>query len=431
MTISMSVLALVLAFAGLDAKSPCTAYSDASSVFVGVVIGETSVPSPDPGPDGMRSRSMPRPIRIVTLRVEATLFGPASTAVRLVDGDRFGMMKLTVGQRFLVYAASRPGNRLPADADRIRAVPIADAAEDLAYLQATTPDRAAFVSGRVSRLDFDTPREKLVEWPVADVEVVLERDGKQFAARTAADGTFILPAVPAGRYRIRSNPATDTSNLVDNELTVPERGCASAQLTILPHASVAGRLVDSAGAPVVGVDVMIVPAGRSAISGNYWVRTTDEVGSFRFDAMPPGRYNVGADIVARAYGPGTYGPHFFPGVADRDKAGTIVVGTEGTVDAGRLVVPAAPPTRGVWGRVSSRSALPDRTSVLVRNVRAVDGYARQVDVKDGGAFEFDALLGETYVIEARGGGLSSRTVRVRVDGHVEGVEIFLDRPMVK
>lgn len=154
------------------------------------------------------------------------------------------------------------------------------------------------------------------------------------------------------------------------------------------------------------------------------MRRTGADGTFSIDHVPPGRYVVGVEIATPAYGPGERGPVYFPSSRDAAGARAYELAAGKPVDLGRLVVPDPPPTRGVEGRVLLPDGFTGRARLEVRHARALEGDSRWVEVESSGAFRFEALDGQPYVLEAEAGGRRGRA-EIRVDGHVEGVRIEL------
>ncbi len=104
------------------------------------------------------------------------------------------------------------------------------------------------------------------------------------------------PALPATDVSKRTEPAGAGRPAVDADLRwrrieALRRGLRPA----LPELDLAGRVVDSAGAPVAGAEVVLAQPRRVARSG--------DDGRFLFQRLPPGDYTVDARHGARVGGP--------------------------------------------------------------------------------------------------------------------------------
>jgi hypothetical protein len=135
---------------------------------------------------------------------------------------------------------------------------------------------------------------------------------------------------------------------------------ASAQ-SVKDMGQVTGRVLNSAGSPAVGIEVVVIaaadarvlPAGHLALGPNAVVVRTDAAGQYRMPNVSSGSYHVAAGVLTKC-GPGgscavgqwIRQPTFFPGVAGLAAAKPVVV-TSGNVTADfRLANPQTPPAPG-------------------------------------------------------------------------------------
>ncbi len=106
-------------------------------------------------------------------------------------------------------------------------------------------------------------------------------------ARTQADGTFLLQAVPPGKLSLRARKGDSSSGVEVVELDVDE-GLRGVRLQIEQGVMLAGNVIDEAGRPVWGAQGMVAPAPREMfqlLDGATFVTARDG----RFEVrLPPG-----------------------------------------------------------------------------------------------------------------------------------------------
>jgi len=139
-----------------------------------------------------------------------------------------------------------------------------------------------YVRGRVLDPDGD---------PAPETHVVGRPDAGAGAFRTksADEGRFALGPLLPGGYTLVASPVRASSAPVR-----AEAGDTDVVLRLAVGESLAGRVVGFAGEPVVGAQVVVVPALRM---GPVRATTTGPDGSFRFAGVGPGTYAIvaGAD----------------------------------------------------------------------------------------------------------------------------------------
>lgn len=173
----------------------------------------------------------------------------------------------------------------------------------------------------------------MAEWPAWSVAAT---------TTTAADGSWQVEDLPAGRYRVRLFdgagrfartwwPAQDAYKRAD-PLVVMVAGetTADATVAVAASSSLTGRVTDEAtGTPLAGVLVHMFSNG-AYVAGT----VTGPAGYYQLHALPAGDYQVRfVDPTPRAYQ-----SVWYPGVPDHPSAGTI------TLAAGTTVVGATLPT---------------------------------------------------------------------------------------
>jgi hypothetical protein len=176
----------------------------------------------------------------------------------------------------------------------------------------TTAAQASSLQGRV------------VKWgttePIAKATVELRRveagGPPPYVETTAADGTFVFGAVPAGQYRIVATrpgyvPAEYGQrwpNGAGTPLTLPPgQTVSNVPIPMLLTAAVSGRVRDGSGQPIGGVEVEALKAtyrdGRRELK-RVDTAVTDDRGEYRLFWLAPGRYyltarhpNLGAGMM--------------------------------------------------------------------------------------------------------------------------------------
>jgi hypothetical protein len=225
-------------------------------------------------------------------------------------------------------------------------VPITVTNEDIERLSIPLSP-TAFVTGRVAS-DFGS-------LSMQSMKVMLVRSSNEIEQEiegyTAADGTFTIPEVGPGEYDVfvERLPAGDyirtirvggrdvlSSGLRPNSDTRLEISLSSMAATL------DGRVMDRAGEPLPGAQVVLVPEpGFRRRTDRYIVGFSDASGSFQLTGIPPGRYTAYAfeQIEPGAYYAFAYNPPLTQRFADR--AASINVNEVKTTSIELKVIPVA------------------------------------------------------------------------------------------
>ena len=169
----------------------------------------------------------------------------------------------------------------------------------LSFTEGTT------INGRVTFKGTGTPPDPTrLRVSIASLPAVPETGPFPISATPAADGTFVLRAVPAGKYRIAMAPAagwvlqtaaSGATEVLDNPLEVVAGQDVSLSLTMTDRVTeITGTLLDQLGRPAPEYSVVVFSADRShwgtaprRISGLVKLATD---GSYRVSGLPPGNY---------------------------------------------------------------------------------------------------------------------------------------------
>ena len=128
--------------------------------------------------------------------------------------------------------------------------------------------------------------------PIADavIRTFVERTGDEVEGRSAPDGSFVLPGLEQGTYRI----AAEAVGYASEEQTGDTDG-RPLELVLSPAGVITGRVVDDRGQPVDAFHVTADPGGdfssaRPAVDVS---ESGSDDGRFRLADVPAGRYELG------------------------------------------------------------------------------------------------------------------------------------------
>jgi hypothetical protein len=314
---------------------PCQATWTADVIFTGTVKSMTTIDNDRLG--------APYESKLVTIDADRGFVQAAPGPIEVVTGTGGGDCgyPFKVGQQYLLYASKTPSGRLSASiCSRTR--PIADAQEDLRYL--TTMGKSGSgvrVYGRINELKQDPAEAETVDYgPVEGLTVSIR--GATFArdVLTNADGRFEFPNLPVGKASLTIIlPFGYQPSPIESDLELKDtRACRELDLSIRQVARASGRVVDSAGRPLAGVDVEAVAAELAGFDppSYHYPAKTDERGAFEFDYLPPGSYVFGVNLTKSLYGRPRGKSVFLPGTAVAKEATVIELKPGDTKEVGTL-----------------------------------------------------------------------------------------------
>ena len=172
---------------------------------------------------------------------------------------------------------------------------------------AITLSRGVAVRGRVSfEPGAPAPRFTSLTLSPADSQSLMD-DGNTALGRVAPDGTFSIDGVPPGRYVVRTtldqsvpwrlaSATWRDTDIADVPITIAYESVDGVAVTLTREQSVLrGRVIDAAGGPANGIDVVLFPADpalRVRNSRRVGTAHTSVSGEYEIRGLPPGAYAV-------------------------------------------------------------------------------------------------------------------------------------------
>lgn len=304
-------------------------------------------------------------------------------SLRRVRLGRAGSLALTVG--LLLTAADRPSSLLarqrtaPEATGSIGGVVRDESGRGIGFAQVT--------------LSSDRTRR----------EAVADRSGT-FAFKGLAAGSYLLSASAPGFFDAVSLPQGLIDSFDAGRIVLePGESIDDIEVVLQRPEAIAGRVVDTAGWPVVGASVAALRSvyvdGRRVPAFAQTARTDDR-GAFRLAGLPLGDYRVwidGSDVIApseagrrRVYGSGLCGPpaadrevHLDPGSQPADLSCVLSPVATAAV-AGAILPPPAAPAGGLTIRLSPAETAGVGLSAAIRTtVTGADGTFAFENVSTG------------------------------------------------
>lgn len=377
---------------------PCEAFWSTDVVFSGLVSEVATVASKDPKEQWDRRR--------VRFTVEERLRGieePKAEVWTGMGGGDCGYA-FTVGERYLVYAYRNKETGRLGTGICSRTRPVADAAEDLAYIHSlASAEPGGTISGVISLMRHSAdPERRYDTTPMEGVRVDAEGRSTRRTAVTDVQGRFVLAGLPEGEYRVVARFA---SGLVPDEgrtVTVHDRGCAEIPLSTTPDGRVRGRVLDADGKPLASVRVDLVPVDAVGYAPGSGMAFTEDDGTFSFEQPPPGRYVLGVNVNDVPTLDRPFRPTYYPDAADKADAAVLVVDEGKALDGYELRMPAPLAERTIEGAVT----WPDGRPVADASVMLTDSSLPEVGTQFSamtdaeGRFSIKALRDRDYLVWA-------------------------------
>jgi hypothetical protein len=313
-----TVLVLLLANSDANAcwcaerRPVCEAYGTADTVFVGTVISVNDSPNPiDDARVGYK------------FSVEQVYAGVPGATVEVLTGRGSGDcgFSFQAGERYLVYAY-RNENRLTTSICT-RTKLFDRATEDLAFLGTLTSVASGVtLYGEIRRDDVQG------DFNFTDASITIVADKQRKELRPDAQGNFRVDGLsPDKIFLTLKLPEQFTTSQGEREVTVTDRGCAKVDWYVKDNGRISGRVVNTDGLPVAGIQVTLEDASNREL-GPINFESSDANGQFLFAGVSAGRYLLSVNRTGhpdRRNPANAYAPSFYPGVTDGKEARVITL----------------------------------------------------------------------------------------------------------
>jgi hypothetical protein len=287
--------------------SSCQRFASAEAVFVADVI------------DVAEGATGPKRARMRVLR---TYKGTAKTGDELTVTMPRGSsascsLDVYAGARYVIHAGARADGYSTSLCQGSYGLKKDDPLPDL-------PPPGGQVTGLIYRFRVGAPTGE-ERAPIAGALVwVVTPDGR-IEVRTDAEGRFKMTGVPLGPRKVRSDVAP--GERVEEHIDLQFEGdCAEVYGIPAPTGRLIGAVLDSAGKPIAGAQVSVLPAASASEYGQG--AETGPSGSFSISGVKPGSYHVSVGAFGAPSSRFPYVPVYHPGVTDRQAAQVVAIGTD-------------------------------------------------------------------------------------------------------
>jgi hypothetical protein len=295
----------------------------------------------------------------------------------------------------------------------------------LSLSQAAPPVAAGRIAGRVTAEGANTP--------IAGARIMLMPSGQPMGpmgmppmAVTDANGRFVLEGVAAGEYHINVQragfaPIWDPAQPPPTITVAAGQSLTNLDFRLTKGGAITGRLVDANGEPLAEVSIMAMRRPPSSAAAGLFPapvqggQITNDIGEFRIAGLAPGEYVVAAmPGGVSPFGGMNVGPApasaarsaaattYYPGTADPDTAGTIVI-TPGAEIGNIVFALQTVPAFSVAGIVVDEAGRPVAQAMvmLMGDPRSgMFGPAGTAQSQDDGRFVIGGVPAGTYQVTA-------------------------------
>jgi hypothetical protein len=407
-------------------SQPCVAFGQVEVVFVGTVTKIVS-----------QSMSL-QPGRRVTFDVVERFKG-ADSAILDVDtglggGDCGWPFKN--GETYLVYAYRSPSSHRLETGICMRTSPINRADEDLAYLRSLVslgPKGRVF--GYVASQRPHRGEKYSGSGAVTGVSVWLRSDSGRQKAVTDSHGEYSFDGIQPGSYTISAEMPRKLGGGEPREISVERQACVYMPFYAVELGSIAGRILDALGKPVVHTWVELLRADDhkfTTVEDGF----TDEDGRYQIKGIPAGAYFVG---VSLRHSPSAtiglwhpYERNYYPSTENVMTARSLNVASAEAISDVTWRVGAPLGRRTIKGVVIGPDGKPASPVFVELKVEGYDENAALAQTRKDGTFTFDALTKLRYIVQAssgwRQGSEPWHSHAMAIPGDDAPFTIKLDRP---
>lgn len=389
--------------------APCQEYWKTDTIFTGTMVGSAKVTVSD-GDDKTAIYEQ----RLVRFAVVESFRGAPTAQAEVVTGWGGGDCGYGFrnGETYLVYAHrdEKDGRLYTSICTRTR--PLAQAAEDLAYIRGlATADASAVIFGQVRKRNYEWEEGEDIFQPVGPAELTIEGAETQIKARTDAQGNYRLAGLAPGAYKVKlklpeglTDDGMTGGSTVEGRVEVVERGCAQADFYLESDTRISGRVIDAVGQPAASVPVEVRGAPSDPRNINTFLRAqTDAQGRFEFKTVPPGDYLLGVRLLSSSGDEvPPYPRTYYPGVGAKAQAGIVSVKEGAHRCDVELVLPPRLAEYGVEGFVVWADGRPaPGVSIYLALQEEGDLVAlRSLRADERGRFTLKVYQGLTYNVSA-------------------------------
>jgi hypothetical protein len=427
-----------------EAGPVCSEYWKTDIVFVGRVT-ELYQPEIAQGENWA-------PAKIARFSVEEVFRGAVGKEIEIaasirrsgnmaLSSDSLGYNSFDKNQRYLVYAYRSTADRWVWASGCSRTRPLSEAAEDINYIRGLkTAKPGGTILGFVRRQG---------EWieddrsgPLSGVKVTAHGKNGRFHSVTDSRGEYRIDGLNLGRYKVSF---VVPSNLVTSsepgwkfrEVAVQQdRGCVETNFLAYADGAISGKVTDTDGRLIPGVNVDIVAAGvpEEEQQVRRWLSKTDVNGRYEIRHIPPGKYFVGINI-ADVWGVG-YEASYYPGVTDPKDAKVFSFAEGQKYRNYDFVVPTVTARRTISG-VARLTNTKNAAGALVALESSVDGKPRwDLAVKTDAEGRFSITEHDSYIIRVHVSHIGSDGKKKHAEpvwlekriGVIEPFEIWVQSP---
>lgn len=153
---------------------------------------------------------------------------------------------------------------------------------------------AKSISGRALFTDGKPAAGAWIDFRLADTDEHARPPGGSEGGQADANGEFTIRCLPSGRYRLVGRVGDDQ---IESEPVIVPAGAANVELRFATAVALGGVVRFEDGSPAVGVSVSPWPADEAGQRRGFRMRSarTAADGTFRFDDLLPGTYNLVVD----------------------------------------------------------------------------------------------------------------------------------------
>jgi hypothetical protein len=327
--------------------SVCQAYNSAQSIFVGTVtkVEDVAVLRTMRGIDAFDLKSKEIVSTIsgwkLYVKVEKTYKGEPQSEILLARENTSCGGKFEVGSKLLLYAYFNKDLGMWEIPPCNRNVYVSEARDDLMFLGALPGSLGRTrIAGELSRYE-DTPEKGFARTgALVAAKVEIAGNGRKIELRTDQNGIYELYDLPSGEYTITpeippnlkirfpmvvgSAPLSVNRPDRQNSVTISlkEKSCVGVDFTFNANNRISGKVIGSAGVPLKGVCIDLVPLTDKVSQYFHVFNCTKEDGNYSLNDMPAGRYLIRANernVTSTAPFPTVYYPDTF----DKDHASVV------------------------------------------------------------------------------------------------------------